>query len=112
MLPPRPMWATRQERYAWRREVFGLLQPELEPWTYDVLFAQPEQHRNYTATQATLDRVHHALCQRLREAGVFDVFAPVVNFTVDDRGIPCVVNVALALTSEEIHVFGEQPAQD
>jgi hypothetical protein len=106
-LPLAPLRATRQERYAWRREVFDLLQPELEPWTHDVLFAQQERP---AATQVTLDRVHHALRKRLREAGVSDVFAPVVGFMVDDRGIPCIVNVALSLTPAEIELFGEQPA--
>jgi hypothetical protein len=106
-LPTIPLWATRQERYAWRREVVGLLQPYLESWTYDVLFTH--EWRQPVATQGTLDLVHHALRRHLHAAGVSDVFAPVVSFTADDRGIPCIVNVALALTPDEVKLFGEQP---
>jgi hypothetical protein len=109
MLPHRPMWATRQERYAWRREVFDLLQPELEPWTYDVLYAHQERPQ---ATQVTLDRVHHALRGHLRAAGVSDVFAPLVDFAADARGIPCIINVGLTLTPDEVRLFGEQPPID
>ena len=107
-LPPPPLWASRQERYAWRREVFDLLLPELEPWTMDVLFSLHDR-RQAPANQATLDAVRYDIIGHLYRAGVADVFTVVTELTADCRGLPCIIHVSLVLTAQEIEAFGEQP---
>jgi hypothetical protein len=108
-IPPEPAWATRQERYAWRREAADLLVPELEIWARISL---EQWHWRAPAVPETLAIVKGDLDMRLRRIGVSDVFTSVVSLTSDSNGIPCIVTVGLALTDDEVKTFGEQPPID
>jgi hypothetical protein len=100
-----PPWATREERYAWRREVFDLLVPELEAWT---LASLDRWQGHAPATPATLAAVKSDLDRNLRLLGVGDVFAAITSLDHCAR----LIQVGLDLTPDEVKLFGEQPPID